>query len=122
MLLEGKRLLITGVLRPQSIAFATAQVCQELGAEVVLTSFGRAMSLTEKSARRLQTPADVLGRERDRVQEPVQRPHRKGQLVVHARAVASISRTSAGVGSRRALFSATTRARTRWCSPRSGAR
>ena len=60
MLLEGKRLLITGVLTPQSIAFATAQVCQEQGAEVVLTSFGRAMGLTEKSARRLPTPADVL--------------------------------------------------------------
>ena len=60
MLLEGKRLLITGVLTPQSIAFATAQVCQEQGAEVVLTWFGRAMSLTEKSARRLPTPADVL--------------------------------------------------------------
>jgi meromycolic acid enoyl-[acyl-carrier protein] reductase len=60
MLLEGKRLLITGVLTPQSIAFATAQVCQEQGAEVVLTSFGRAMSLTEKSARRLPSPADVL--------------------------------------------------------------
>jgi enoyl ACP reductase len=60
MLLEGKRLLITGVLTPQSIAFATAQVCQAEGAEVVLTSFGRAMSLTEKSARRLSAPADVL--------------------------------------------------------------
>ena len=60
MLLEGKRLLITGVLTPQSIAFATAQVCQEQGAEVVLSSFGRAMGLTEKSARRLPAPADVL--------------------------------------------------------------
>ena len=60
MLLEKKRLLITGVLTPQSIAFATAQVCQEEGAEIVLTSFGRAMSLTERSARRLPTPVDVL--------------------------------------------------------------
>jgi enoyl ACP reductase len=60
MLLDGKRLLITGVLTPQSIAFATAQVCQEEGAEVVLTSFGRAMSLTEKSARRLSAPTKVL--------------------------------------------------------------
>ena len=60
MLLDGKRLLITGVLTPHSIAFATAQVCQEQGAQVVLTSFGRAMSLTEKCARRLPTPADVL--------------------------------------------------------------
>jgi meromycolic acid enoyl-[acyl-carrier-protein] reductase len=60
MLLEKKRLLITGVLTPQSIAFATAQVCQEEGAEIVLTSFGRAMSLTERSAKRLPTPVDVL--------------------------------------------------------------
>src|SRR6266508_6897029 len=53
MMLEGKRLLITGVLTPQSIAFHVARVCQEEGAEVVLTSFGKAMGLTEKSARRL---------------------------------------------------------------------
>jgi meromycolic acid enoyl-[acyl-carrier-protein] reductase len=60
MLLEGKRLLITGVLTPQSIAFAAAKVAQEQGAEIVLTGFGRAMSLTEKSARRLPSPPDVL--------------------------------------------------------------
>jgi meromycolic acid enoyl-[acyl-carrier protein] reductase len=60
VLLENKRLLITGVLTPQSIAFAIAQTCQEQGAEVVLTSFGRAMSLTERSAKRLPTPVDVL--------------------------------------------------------------
>ncbi|HEV8563731.1 MAG TPA: enoyl-ACP reductase FabI [Actinomycetota bacterium] len=60
MLLEQKRLLITGVLTPQSIAFATAQVCQEQGAEVVLTGFGKGMGLTEKSARRLPAGADVL--------------------------------------------------------------
>jgi enoyl-[acyl-carrier protein] reductase I len=60
VLLEDKRLLITGVLTPQSIAFAIARFCQEEGAEVVLTSFGRAMSLTEKSAKRLPTAVDVL--------------------------------------------------------------
>jgi len=60
MLLEDKRLLITGVLTPQSIAFAVARSAQEQGAEVVLTSFGRAMSVTERTARRLPTPADVL--------------------------------------------------------------
>lgn len=60
MLLEGKRLLITGVLTPQSIAFAVAKAAQEEGAEVVLTSFGKAMSLTEKSARRLPKAVDVL--------------------------------------------------------------
>ncbi len=60
MLLKDKRLLITGVLTPQSIAFAAARACQEQGAQIVLTSFGRAMSLTEKVARRLPDPPDVL--------------------------------------------------------------
>ena len=60
MLLEGKRLLITGVLTPQSIAFAAARSAQEQGAEIVLTNFGRGVSLTEKVAKRLPDPPDVL--------------------------------------------------------------
>ena len=60
MLLEGKKLLVTGVLTRESIAYAAAQALQEQGAEIVLTSFGRAMGLTEKSARRLPDPVDVL--------------------------------------------------------------
>ena len=60
MLLEDKRLLITGVLTQRSIAFAAAQACQEQGAEIVLTSFGRAMSVTEKVAKRLPDQPDVL--------------------------------------------------------------
>ena len=58
--LEGKRLLLTGVLTPQSIAFAVAQVAQEQGAEIVLTGFGKSMSLTERSAKRLAQPVDVF--------------------------------------------------------------
>lgn len=60
MLLEKKRLLITGVLTPQSIAFDAARVCQEQGAEIVLTGFGKALSLTERVARRLPERPDVL--------------------------------------------------------------
>jgi enoyl ACP reductase len=60
MLLENKRLLITGVLTPQSIAFSAAQVAQEQGAEIVLTGVGRGMGLTQKCARRLPDPPDVL--------------------------------------------------------------
>ena len=60
MLLERKKLLITGVLTPQSIAFNAARLAQEEGAEIVLTGFGRALSLTEKSARRLPDPPDIL--------------------------------------------------------------
>ncbi|HEU4354768.1 MAG TPA: enoyl-ACP reductase FabI [Actinomycetota bacterium] len=60
MLLDGKKLLITGVLTRESIAYAAARAVQAQGAEIVLTSFGRAMSLTEKSAKRLPQPVDVL--------------------------------------------------------------
>ena len=56
MLLEGKRILVTGVLNDASIAFSTARVAQEQGAEVVLSSFGRVMRLTERTAKRLPTP------------------------------------------------------------------
>ena len=60
MLLDGKKLLITGVLTPASIAFDSARVAQEQGADIVLTGFGRGMGLTEKTARRLPSPPDVL--------------------------------------------------------------
>ncbi len=60
MLLEGKRFLITGVLTPQSIAFAAARSAQEQGAEIVLTNFGRTVSLTEKTAKRLPNTPDVF--------------------------------------------------------------
>ena len=49
MLLQGKKLLITGVLTPQSIAFSIAEQAQQEGAEVILTSFGRPMSLTQRT-------------------------------------------------------------------------
>lgn len=59
-LLTGRRILVTGVLSPRSIAFGIAEAIQQAGGEVVLTSFGRASSLTEKSARRLSPAPDVL--------------------------------------------------------------
>ena len=55
VLLEKKRLVITGVLTPQSIAFAAARACQEQGAQIILTGFGRGMSITQKVAKRLPT-------------------------------------------------------------------
>ncbi len=58
-MLAGKKILVTGVLTRESIAFAVAKRAQEYGAEIVLTSYGRARRLTERSARRLDSP-DVL--------------------------------------------------------------
>jgi enoyl ACP reductase len=58
-LLEGKRVLITGVITDASIAFHTAKAAQEQGATVVLTGFGR-MRLVERIAARLPAPAPVI--------------------------------------------------------------
>ena len=60
MILEGKRLLITGVITKDSIAYHAAEQAQNEGAEVVLSSFGRVRRMTERAAQRLPQPADVL--------------------------------------------------------------
>jgi enoyl ACP reductase len=59
-ILENKKLLVTGVLTDDSIAFHTARRAIEEGAEVVLSGFGRALSLTQRVARRLPVTPDVL--------------------------------------------------------------
>ena len=41
-LLEGKKVLVTGVLDRRSIAYSAARLAQEQGAEIVLSGFGRA--------------------------------------------------------------------------------
>ena len=58
-LLDGKRLLVTGVITDQSIAFSVAKLAQQEGAEVVLTGYGR-LSLVERIAKRLPKPAPVI--------------------------------------------------------------
>lgn len=89
-LLEGKKILVTGVLTDGSIAFHVAKLAQEQGADVVLTSFGRQFRLTQVIAKRLPKPAEVvqldvtneedLAALADRVKEHV--PHLDG--VVHS--------------------------------------
>jgi enoyl ACP reductase len=60
LILEGKRLLITGVITKDSIAYHAAEQAQREGAEVLLTSFGRVRRMTERAAQRLPQPAEVL--------------------------------------------------------------
>jgi enoyl-[acyl-carrier protein] reductase I len=60
VILEGRKLLVTGVVNRHSIAFAIAERAQAQGAEVVLTSFGRVKRMTERSAARLNPQPDVL--------------------------------------------------------------
>jgi enoyl-[acyl-carrier protein] reductase I len=59
-LLEGKRILVTGVLTDASLAFAVARLAQREGAEVVLSGAGRGLSLTKRTARKLPDEAEVL--------------------------------------------------------------
>lgn len=59
MLLEGKRLVVTGVLTDDSIAWHAARIAQEEGAEIVCTGFGRGMRLTERAVQRLPRPCEV---------------------------------------------------------------
>jgi meromycolic acid enoyl-[acyl-carrier-protein] reductase len=59
-MLQGRRILITGVLDRHSIAFSTAARAQELGAEVILTGFGRTRRMTERAAGQLPQAADLL--------------------------------------------------------------
>ncbi len=59
-LLEGKKILVTGVLTEASIAFHVAKFAQEEGADVILTSFGRTMKITSAISRRLPREAPVI--------------------------------------------------------------
>ena len=59
-ILEGKKILVTGVLTDASLAFGVASLAQQEGAEVVLTGAGRALSLTQRTARKLPDVPDVL--------------------------------------------------------------
>ena len=60
-LLDGKTILVTGVLVDSSIAFHVAKIAQEQGAKVILTSFGRTMKITQTISRRLPEPVlDVV--------------------------------------------------------------
>jgi enoyl-[acyl-carrier protein] reductase I len=58
-LLDGKRLLVTGVITDASLGYHVARTAQEQGAQVVLTGYGR-MSLVERIAKRLPEPAPIV--------------------------------------------------------------
>ncbi|TJZ57344.1 enoyl-ACP reductase FabI [Streptomyces piniterrae] len=57
-ILEGKRILVTGVLTQNSIAFHVAKIAQEEGAQILLTAYPR-RTLTERIAKRLPSGPDA---------------------------------------------------------------
>jgi enoyl ACP reductase len=68
-LLDGKTVLVTGVATRASIAFAIAELAQLLGAEVVLTSFGRMRRMTERAAGQLPVTPEVLALDVNRAED-----------------------------------------------------
>jgi meromycolic acid enoyl-[acyl-carrier-protein] reductase len=59
-ILDGKRILVTGVTMDSSIAFAAAKFAQEQGATVLISNFGRALGITRRIAKRLPSEPPVL--------------------------------------------------------------
>ena len=59
-ILDGKKILITGVLTDASLAFGIAKLAQEEGAEIVLTGAGRGLRLTQRTARKLPVEPAVF--------------------------------------------------------------
>ncbi|MEI8239916.1 MAG: enoyl-ACP reductase FabI [Actinomycetota bacterium] len=59
-LLDDKNIVITGVLTDASLAYGVALLAQQEGANIVLTGAGRALSLTERTGRKLPTPVEVF--------------------------------------------------------------
>ena len=59
-ILDGKRILVAGVTMDSSIGFAVARVAQQEGATVLVSNFGRALSITKRIVNRLPEPAPVI--------------------------------------------------------------
>ncbi len=59
-ILEEKRIFITGVLNTSSIAYAAAEVAISEGAQVVLSGFGRGLSITQRAAKKLSSEVKVV--------------------------------------------------------------
>ena len=82
-LLEGKSVLVTGVLTEASIAFSVARLASEQGATVVLSGFGRGLSITERIARRLPGSPPVISLDVASEEDLAALPERLGQHVDH---------------------------------------
>jgi enoyl-[acyl-carrier protein] reductase I len=59
-MLEGKRLLLTGVLTEASLAFGVAKMAQEQGAEIIITSVDKVMKHTRRAAAKLPVEPEIL--------------------------------------------------------------
>jgi enoyl-[acyl-carrier protein] reductase I len=82
-LLTGKSILVTGVLTEASIAFSVARLASEQGATVVLSGFGRGLSITERIAKRLPGSPPVIPLDVSSEDDLAALPARVGEHVDH---------------------------------------
>jgi enoyl-[acyl-carrier protein] reductase I len=59
-ILEGKNILVAGVTMNTSIGYRVAEIAQQEGATVLVSNFGRAMSLTSRVLKRLEPEPPLL--------------------------------------------------------------
>jgi enoyl-[acyl-carrier protein] reductase I len=59
-ILDGKNIVVTGVLTDASLAYGVAKLALAEGAQVMLTGAGRGLSITERTARKLSTEIKVV--------------------------------------------------------------
>ena len=111
-LLDGKRVLVTGVVNRHSIAYAIAEGAQREGAEVLLTSFGRVRRMTERAARNLDPVPDVLELDVD-FDEDLASARSGRSPSAGARSTASFTRSHSRRPTHWAASSSTRRARAR---------
>ena len=89
-IMDGKKVLVTGVLTNHSIAFSVADLIQQNGGEVILSSFGRAMSLTERASKKLSVAPpivelDVTNKEQlTNLENEIKKHYSKIDGIVHA--------------------------------------
>ena len=60
MILKDKKLLITGILTDKSIAYASAKIAMDNGAEVIATGFGKGLRITERAVKRLSDNIKIV--------------------------------------------------------------
>jgi len=89
-IMDRKKVLVTGVLTNHSIAFSVADLIQQNGGEVILSSFGRAMSLTERASKKLSVAPpivelDVTNKEQlTNLENEIKKHYSKIDGIVHA--------------------------------------
>lgn len=102
-ILEGKNILVTGVLTEASLAFSAARLAQEQGAHIILSGAGRGLALTKRTARRLPEPPEVLEmdvtspEQMDQAAQQVSQRYDKLDGIVHAIGFAPKSCLGSGV-------------------------